>query len=627
MEKIDKNQLIGIVLLVVMWGAYMFFMPQTPPEQPKPTTLKASTASVKTPANTPLTTDTTALKASFGDFASAATGTARDIVVENKDAKFTFSTQGGKIKEVVLKNYTAYDDFNAGKKDPISLIDEKNSSISLEAQTNKGKIDLQKLFYASESQSSVVKEGDSTKVTFRLNVSPNQYIEQVYKIKGSGFVVDYDLNMVGMESIVQNQPIRFYWQNKLKVLEHDILENRKATQINYWQPESEFDDLGLGSPKSDERTVEESMQWFSFKQKYFVSGFIAKNQPISSNGKLKLTVNENDKQVVKDAEVDVTLPISDVKTGKGNYRFYFGPNDYGQVKEVAEGFHRNVYLGYDFVKPINRYVFVPLFNLYEKFIGNYGLLIILVVLTIKIVLTPLIYKSYVSSAKMRVMGPELAELKEKIGDDQVKLQQEQMKLYQQVGVNPLSGCVPLLLQMPILMSVFFLFPNMIMFRQKGFLWANDLSTYDYPLSWATNLPIIGNHISLFVVLMTISSLAFTYYNNQITPDQPGPIDMKKISYVFPLVFFFVLNSFPAALSFYYLVSNVITIAQQLIVRRFVDEDKIKAILEENRKKFKSNPQAAKKGKFAQFMENQMKMAEESKKLQEERQKKSGNKKK
>ena len=310
-----------------------------------------------------------------------------------------------------------------------------------------------------------------------------------------------------------------------------------------------------------------------------------------------------------------------MKTGKGNFRFYFGPNDYDVVKTVADGFHRNVYLGYDFVKPINRYVFVPLFKLAESFMSNYGLLIIVVVIVLKTLLTPLIYKSYISSAKMRVMAPELAELKEKVGDDQVKMQQEQMKLYQQVGVNPLSGCVPMLLQMPILMSVFFLFPNMIMFRQKSFLWASDLSTYDYPISWATNLPVVGNHISLFVVLMTISSLAFTYYNNQITPDQPGPIDMKKMSYVFPIVFFFVLNSFPAALSFYYLVSNVVTIAQQQIVRRFVDEDKIRRILDENKAKFKANPQAAKKGKFAQFMENQVKLAEENRKLQNDEKKK------
>ena len=624
MEKlIDKNQIIGIVLLLAMWAGYMYFMPSTPPQEQKPTVpAEATKVAPKTPQ---ATTDTTALKAAFGDFASAATGTARDIVIENQDARFTFSTQGGNVKEVVLKNYEAYDDFKSGNKKPLTLFDASSSTMNLDVQTTKGKIDLKKLYYTSDNQSTVVKSGDSTKVTFRLALAQNQYVEQVYTIKGTGYIVDYDLNLVGLDALVPNQPVRLFWQDNLKVLEHDINENRKAAQINYWDAKADdFDDLGSNKIESDELSIVDPVQWFSFKQKYFITGFVAKNQPLTTP-KFKLTTPETNPNVVKIAEVEANLPISDLKTGKGNYRFYFGPNDYNSVKTVATGFHRNVYLGYDFVKPINRYIFVPLFNLAESLITNYGLLIIVVVLAIKMALTPLIYRSYVSSAKMRILAPELNEIRAKVGDDQVKMQQEQMKLYQQVGVNPLSGCVPMLLQMPILMSVFFLFPNMIMFRQKNFLWASDLSTYDYPISWATNLPIIGNHISLFVVLMTVSSLAFTYYNNQITPDQPGPIDMKKLSYIFPLVFFFVLNSFPAALSFYYLVSNVITILQQQIVRRFVDEGKIREILMSNKVKYHANPQGAKKGKFAQFMEKQVKMAEESRKHQEDLKKKQSKK--
>ncbi|WP_435356075.1 membrane protein insertase YidC [Emticicia sp. SJ17W-69] len=613
MEKlVDRNQLIGIVLLMCMWAGYMYFMPQTPPEKPTPVAPKAA---VKTIAAPNVINDTLALKAAFGDFATAATGTSQDIVIENQDTKFTFSTLGGSIKEVVLKNYSTYADFKAGVKKPLVLIDDKNSSMNLEIQTNKGKVDLKKLYYTTTNQSTIIKEGDSTKVIFKLALADNQYIEQIYTIQSKGYTVDYDVNLVGMDAIVQNQPAHFYWQDNLKVLEHDIAENRKSAQINFWNAkDDEFDDLGANKSGNEDLNVADPVKWFSFKQKYFVTGFVAKNQPLSTVN-LKLATPETDSSIVKTVEVNANLAISDLKTGKGNFRFYFGPNDYNLVKNVTDGFHRNVYLGYDFVKPINRFVFVPLFNLAESFISNYGLLIIVVVIVLKTLLTPLIYKSYISSAKMRVMAPELAELKEKVGDDQVKMQQEQMKLYQQVGVNPLSGCVPMLLQMPILMSVFFLFPNMIMFRQKNFLWASDLSTYDYPISWATNLPIVGNHISLFVVLMTLSSLAFTYYNNQITPDQPGPIDMKKMSYVFPIVFFFVLNSFPAALSFYYLVSNVVTIAQQQIVRRFVDEDKIRKILDDNKVKYHANPQAAKKGKFAQFMEKQVKLAEENRQLQ------------
>ncbi|WP_394990403.1 membrane protein insertase YidC [Emticicia sp.] len=620
MEKlVDRNQLIGIVLLMCMWAGYMYFMPQTPPEKPEPVAQKTAIKTLDAAPN--VLKDTLALKAAFGDFATAATGTSQDIVVENQDVRFTFSTLGGSIKEVVLKNYSAYSDFKAGTKNPMVLIDEKSSTMNLEVQTTKGRIDLKKLYYTTSNQSAIIKEGDSTKVVFKLALADNQYIEQVYTIKGNGYIVDYDVNLVGMDALVQNQPARFYWQDNLKVLEHDIAENRKSAQINFWNAkDDEFDDLGANAAGNEDKSIEDPLKWFSFKQKYFVTGFVSKNQPMTS-AKLKLVTPETDSSIVKTVEVDANLAISDLKTGKGNFRFYFGPNDYNLVKNVTDGFHRNVYLGYDFVKPINRFVFVPLFKLAESFISNYGLLIIVVVIILKTLLTPLIYKSYISSAKMRIMAPELAVIKEKVGDDQVKMQQEQMKLYQQVGVNPLSGCVPMLLQMPILMSVFFLFPNMIMFRQKDFLWASDLSTYDYPISWATNLPIVGNHISLFVVLMTISSLAFTYYNNQITPDQPGPIDMKKMSYVFPIVFFFVLNSFPAALSFYYLVSNVVTILQQQIVRRFVDEDKIRKILDANKVKFHANPQAAKKGKFAQFMENQVKLAEETRQSQNNEKKK------
>ncbi len=628
MEKVfDKNQVIGVVLLMAMWGAYMYFSPAPNPEpEKKPQTTAPKTA--EKPKDSVITPkDTVALKAQFGSFAAAATGTEKKIVVENQDARYTFSSLGGSIEKVELKNYTSYGDFNKGLKNTLVLLDKNNSAMKMEIQTNTGKVDLKSLYYSSDNQSVTIKDKDETKIIFKLNLSSNQTVEQIYTIKGTGFVLDYDLKLNGLDGIVQNQNLNFSWNDKLPLIENDLVENRKSAQINYWLKEDEFDDLGSFSTNNDERELLEAMNWFSFKQKYFIQGFVAKNQPIAS-AKFKLTVPENDSTVVKNVEATVALPISDLKTGKGNYRFYFGPNDYGQVKEVTEGFHRNLYLGYDFVKPINRYIFVPIFNFFETIIPNYGLLIIVVVLLLKLVLTPLIYKSYISSAKMRVLAPEIAAIKEKVGDDQVQLQQEQMKLYQQVGVSPLSGCVPLLLQMPILMSVFFLFPNMIMFRQKNFLWANDLSTYDAPIAWATNLPVIGNHISLFVVLMTLSSLAFTYYNNQITPDQPGPIDMKKISYVFPIVFFFVLNSFPAALSFYYLVSNVVTIIQQQIVRRFVDEDKIKAILEQNRVKFKANPEQKKSGsKFADFMQKQMQLAEENKKKNDDLKKRVDEKKK
>jgi YidC/Oxa1 family membrane protein insertase len=338
----------------------------------------------------------------------------------------------------------------------------------------------------------------------------------------------------------------------------------------------------------------------------------------------KALVDPADSSVVKTAVANVMLPMADVKAGKGQYKFYYGPNDFQLLGNVAPEFDQNVYLGYSILKPINKYFFVPVFNLLEKFISNYGLLIIALVVFVKLVLTPLTYKSYVSMAKMRVLGPEINEIKERVGDDMAKQQSEQMKLYQEVGVSPLNGCIPVLATMPILFALFMLFPNLIELRQKPFLWASDLSTYDAFITFPT-IPFIGGHLSLFTVLMTASSIAYAYYNNQTTPTQPGPVNMKALSYIFPLMFMFVLNSYPAGLTFYYFVSNVVTITQQQLIRRFVDEDKIKAVLDENRRKNASG-QGKKPGGFQALLQKQLASAEEARKQAEEAQRKAKQKK-
>ncbi len=610
MEKLDKNYIIGFILLFLMYGSYMYFMPEPAAEQK--TELAKSVQNIKVDENK-INNSAVSSASPSGDFAALSTGTEVQLVIDNKDVSYTFSNKGAILKKVSLKNYKTYDDYNQNKDVPLVLIDNQNSKFDFVIETSAGKINLSDLYFETSSLSKTVDAKNNEVVTFTAKLGEGKSIQQVYTIKPQGFELDYDVKFVGLENTIQAKPATIVWQNNLKILENNITENRKVAQINYIDSEDEFSDVGYGTDQSAEENAELPIKWFSFKQKYFVSGLVSKNGNFEG---AKFVLNTpSDSSCVKKGLVTLSVPASTLTSNKTNLKFYFGPNDIKELQNVAEGFNKNVYLGYDLVKPINRFVFVPIFNWFEKFITNYGLLIIVVVLAIKLLLTPLIYKSYVSSAKMRVLAPEINEIKERVGDDSVKVQQETMKLYQQVGVSPLSGCVPLLLQMPILMSVFFLFPNMIMFRQQSFLWAKDLSTYDAPISWSMNLPIIGTHISMFVVLMTISSLAFTYYNNQITPAQPGPIDMKKISYIFPLVFFFVLNSFPAALSFYYLVSNVVTIGQQLIVRKFIDEDKIKMILQENKKNYGSKPQ--KRNKFSDYLQKQMQSSEEMKKKSDE----------
>ncbi|MFC5408661.1 membrane protein insertase YidC [Larkinella bovis] len=604
----DRNQIIGIVLILGMLLGYQLLMPKPAPEkQPEQekVTSAASPAAVKQPEQA---LDSAATRKLYGDFAAAATGQSQDIVVENPDLRITFSTQGGRVKEVLLKNYKTFD------QKPLVLINEQSSEMVLELPTNRGKVNIEKLFFETTASPQSSVQGNAQTVTFKLALSPTESIEQTYTIPAKGYIVDYDLKLNGLDNQLTNNDIRFLWQDKMRQFENDMDENRKSATINYLSADENFDGLTEGA-SDQEATLEEPVKWFTIKHKYFLAGFISESGPFKK-AVFKTVVNPNDTQTVKTAIADVLIPMADVKSGKGNYRFYFGPNDYQLLDEVAPEFDRNVYLGYAFLKPVNKYFFVPVFNLLEKFISNYGLLIIALVVFVKLLLTPLTYRSYVSMAKMRVLGPEVNAIREKVGDDMAKQQQETMKLYQQVGVSPLSGCIPVLATMPVLMALFFLFPNLIELRQKEFLWSTDLSTYDSIIRFPFAIPFLGSHLSLFTVIMTLSSLGYAYYNNQMTPAQPNsPINMKAMSYVFPVMFMFVMNSFPAGLAFYYFVSNVVTIAQQLLIRKFVDEDKIKAVLEENRKKFAKGD--VKKSKFQDLLQRSLQQAEEAKKQAEE----------
>ncbi|PGH38476.1 MAG: hypothetical protein CRN43_14890 [Candidatus Nephrothrix sp. EaCA] len=251
---------------------------------------------------------------------------------------------------------------------------------------------------------------------------------------------------------------------------------------------------------------------------------------------------------------------------------------------------------------------MPIFKFLQSFIGNYGLIITLMVLIVKLALTPLSYKSYIGMAKMRLLKPELDAIKEKNGDNMAQTQQDQMKLYQQMGVNPFSGCIPLLLQMPFLFAMFFFFPISIDLRQKAFLWAEDLSTYDSIFNLPFSIPFYGSHVSLFVLLMTASQLVYTWQNNQLSSVQ-GP--MKSMSYIMPILFMFILNTFASGLSFYYFISNVVTFAQQAVIRRFVDEDKVLAVMEQNKRNAAAGK--GKKSKFIAKLEEAMKTSEEARK--------------
>lgn len=590
----DKNSISGIVLIMAMLLGYQyFFAPKEPVETKKET---VATQPVKK------TTQAEKTLAVIGD--SSVQIKEQLYTLENENLRITLSNIGAKLISVELKKYKSYKNYTQGKNAGIILFDSNKDQFNVEIPTSTQKLALGKLVYGG----SQVKN----QVTFTSTLPSGKKVSQTYSLPKTGYELTYGIDAKEIAPELSGNEYFIHWKENVTQTEKDAQEERKAT-INYLLTEDEeFDYLSENPSSVSNENLEQSIQWLSFKKKYFLAGLVPQGS-LFTKASLTATPNPTDTVAIKTLDAQLVAPMGDLSTGKSNFKFYFGPNDYSVVKDVAPSFGKNVKLSYDFLLPITKYIFVPLFGFLESIIFNYGLLIIVLVLIIKTALLPLTYKSYVSMAKTRILAPEIAAIKEKIGDDAARVQQETMKLYGEVGVNPLSGCIPVLATMPVLMAVFMLFPNLIDLRQESFLWAEDLSTYDSILNLPFNIPFYGSHISLFCLLMTVSQLAYGYYNNQITPDQPGqPINMKMMAYVTPVIFMFVMNSFPAGLSFYYFISNLVTIGQQLAIRKFVNEDKIKALLEANRAKIKAGG-GAKKSRFSEYLQTQLKTMEEQQK--------------
>jgi len=596
----DKNSISGIVLIMAMLLGYQyFFAPKEPLPVKKEVAAQTPTKSnPKTAAVAVIADSTVQIKESLS-------------TLENENLKVTLSNYGAKLVRVELKNYKSYKNYTQGKNAGIVLFDANKDVFDVEVPAAGKKLALSKLVYQAQSS--------QNQVIFTSTLPNGKKIIQTYRLPESGFELSYSIDAKEISAELTGNEYFIHWKENVSQTEKDAQEERKAT-INYLLTEDEeFDYLSENPSSVTNENLGQSIQWLSFKKKYFLAGLVPQGT-FFTKANLTATPNPTDSVNIKTLDAQLVAPMGDLSTGKSNFKFYFGPNDYSIVKNIAPAFGKNVKLSYDFLLPITKYIFVPLFDFLESIISNYGLLIVLLVLIIKTALLPLTYKSYISMAKTRILAPEIAAIKEKIGDDPARVQQETMKLYGEVGVNPLSGCIPVLATMPILMAVFMLFPNLINLRQESFLWAEDLSTYDSILNLPFAIPFYGSHISLFCLLMTVSQLAYGYYNNQITPDQPGqPINMKMMAYITPVIFMFVMNSFPAGLSFYYFISNLVTIGQQLAIRKFVNEDKIKALLEANRAKIKAGG-GAKKSRFSSYLQTQLKTMEEQQKAAAEQKK-------
>jgi YidC/Oxa1 family membrane protein insertase len=579
----DKNTYTGFFLIVaIMIGSYFFL--KAPADQVRREKAKQeqqdsirrvdSLAKVKagaasapaTPAKTAVT-DSALAKLPFG---AATVGTEKLITLESQDLRVKLSNRGGRIYSVELKNYKTFD------KKPLILFKGDTNTFGLNLRAMDKPINTNDLYFTPSAQELTVTGKDSSTISMRLNYSPTQYIDYIYTLKGTGFKLGFTIKTTGLDNVIANSnALNLTWSATLPKQEMDMKQERQYSEIYYKTTENEINDFG--DTKDDQKSIaDKKITWVAFKEHFFSDILITK-QGIDKSS-LTVATDIADTSNVKQMKAD--LALARATDGSIPMEFYFGPNQSSILKAQGNDLDKVVSLGWGPLKYINRFATVPLFNFLKQFGWNYGFVILALTIILKLVLSPLTYKSYLSMAKMRILKPEMDEIKAKVGDDNpTLLQQEYMKLYKKAGVNPLGGCLPLLLQMPIVIAFFRFFPSLFELRGQSFLWMHDLSTYDSVIHFA---PIFGvNHISLMCLLMTISTLVYTYFNNQISG---ATGQMKYIGYITPVIFLVTLNNYPAGLNYYYFLANMLTFAQQYLIRLMVDDKKIHAQIQENKKK-------------------------------------------
>ncbi len=594
----DRNNILGFVFIFAILAGSFWLMKPSQDEIKKEQQLQDSikrakdglapiSDSLKAVKETPKVADSVLLAQPFG---AASVGTEQIVTIENELLKVNVSSKGGRVKSVELKGETNFD----GSK--LVLFDGDDNKFGLEFNIPGKAVKTNDLFFQAQGAGFTVAGQDAKSLTMRLSYAPDKYIDYIYTLAGNNYNVQFDIKTVGIGNLVDvsSKKMLLNWETTLKQKERNAKSEREKSTIFYKEADGSVDHL---SESSDEKEIiEEKVSWIAFKQHFFSTVLTSKEG--FNNPELAVTFITQD-SIVKNYRANAELTFNQQNDTQYGFSFFFGPNKYKTLKAEGNGFDKIINMGWGPMGWINKFITVPIFDFLDGFNMNYGIVILILTLFLKLLMFPLTYKSYQSMGKMRVLKPQLDEIKAKVGDDNpMLLQQEQMKLYKQAGVNPLGGCLPLLLQMPFTLAFFFFFPNLFELRGESFLWVKDLSTYDAPITFA---PIFGvDHISFMCILMTLTTLLTTWYNNSTS----GAVNnqMKYIGYIMPLIFFFVLNSFPAGLNYYYFLSAVLTFLTQVIIRQFVNDDKILASIEANKKK----PQGEKKqSSFQKKMEEMM----------------------
>lgn len=597
MKQYDKNSLIGLLLMgfiLIIFNLYILEPPEAPKEEPKLANTENKEPFKKQQDNKEDQKEEIKKNQQqinqYGVFGNAIEGIEKESFLENDKLKITFSNKGGRITSVILKEFETYEGSS------LQLFDADSSKFNLQFSIGKA-IETKDLYFESKK--------DRNTLSMKLIADTNSYIEYIYTISDD-YLIDFDLNLIGMEDLIPSNWSNLYldWQMKTPQTEKGKANQDAYTGLYYqYQVDKEVDYLSLMN--SDEEEIKTSkLNWVAFKQQFFSSIFIAK-QGFDKPSRL-ISEKEQSSTYIKNLTANLSLPYLHKNNEQLNFQIYFGPNNFKKLKSYNMGFEEIISLGYFGIDTlVNKYLIINIFDFLRNGLGmeNYGLIILLLTIIIKLALSPFTYKAYLSQAKMKVLKPEIDKITEKHKKkDPMKAQQETMALYRKAGVNPMGGCLPMLFQFPILIAMFRFFPSSIELRQKSFLWADDLSSYDSIMSLPFEIPFYGSHVSLFTLLMAISTILYTRMNSQAMGGQMA--QMKWIMYLMPVMLLVFFNNYAAALSYYYFLANMFTFGQQFFMKRFIDEDVLLAQIEANKKK-----PAKPKSKFQKKLEEMQKRQE------------------
>ena len=598
----DKNTVVGSILLGILFLGFFWYTNKQNMELMKDQQrIKDSVARIdatKAMLHDTLSAKSDSLKAdtakAIGGF--SVIGKEQLTIVENNLMKITFTNKGGKVKSVELKNYKSYN----GKFVILgNESDRLGYPVNADANTSLSSNDL--FFIASPVQ----KNNDSSQtISFSISDAQGHSIKHEYRIKPDEYMIDWNMEINGADRLLSGNTLNLQWN--VQPIRHEAegsyAYERLMSNVCFYEDNS-FDYISTKKEKQFEKPV----QWLGVVQQFFNTTIIAKNN--FSGGQVQWKRSDDSSNLI--GQVDAQLQVKLPATASVNvpFQLFYGPNDFKILKKQAEGMDKMVNLGrdaYAFVRPINRFIIMPVFDFFAGFVKNFGWVIMLLTIVIRLVTSPLTYSSYLSGAKMKVLKPELEALKKKFGTDQQGYAMEQMKLYKEAGVNPLGGCIPALLQIPIFFALYSFFNSNIALRGQPFLWCHDLSQYDVIARLPFSVPLgFGDHISLFTITAVITSFFISIYNMASTPTQDNPA-MKYMPYFFPFMMLFYFNRLPAALTWYYTVSNTLTLLLQLVIQKYIiNHDNILAKIDLKRKTPKSKSKW--QSRYEQVMDSQKKL--------------------